>query len=179
MVKSNDFRAETLKGAIKKATAAYQNRPSLEHKGVCSDLAFDFADFKREAGRALDRAEDLKRESERLEQSAREAGLTAVVSAAIAAAAGFGTAVRALRLLRRKRFKDLDRDDWLSLVPVWGGGISAAFNAYRAVRDSGEARRLAREAEAEERRADSLGDEIVRIANAYRRAGCNASRRIS
>ncbi len=179
MVRSNEFTADSFAGAIKKATAAYDRSQILEHKDRCSDLAFDLADFKREAARAEDRAEDLKRRSEELARSARRNAQDAVVSAAIAAAGAFGSAIRAFRILKRLNLKDLKRRDWLGLVPVLGGGLLAGANALDAVRDSLEARRLAQEAERESQNANRLGEEIIEIAEKYRRFNCDESDRMS
>lgn len=176
---SNEFSDFTLRGAIQKATAAYRREPAMEFKDRCSDLAFELADFKRAASDLLDKAEDLKRESENLKESARRAGINALIDAALAAAVGFGAAARALRKLRRLNPRDLTRNDWISLIPLVGGGFAAGFNAYNAVRDYQEAQKLAREAERAEAAAESVGEDIVRIANAYRRHGCGASAGVS
>lgn len=119
------------------------------------------------------------RASETLADSARRAALEALVSAAIAAAGAFGSAARGLRILRGLRLRDLSRRDWIGIIPVIGGSLLAAANAYDAVRDSVEARRLAREAGQESLNADRLGDEILRIAEEYRRTGCDPARRLS
>jgi hypothetical protein len=179
MVQSNEFTAPTLSGAVKKATTAYLSRQGLEHKGICSDLALELADFKRAAADVLDDIEDLEQDVERLRNEARRAALEAVVSAAIAASGGLGTAARALRILRRLRKPDLSRTDWLSLVPLVGGGILSAVKALEAINKHREAERLARRAEVLQRNADRLGDSILRIAAQYRRSGCAASDRIS
>lgn len=176
MVKSNEFTASSLALAVKKATAAYDRRRGFERKNVCGDLAFEFADAKRTAGSLLDDVERMRRDAEALEESARRSARRAAVNAAIAAAVGFGTAARALRIIARWRFRDLDRRDLISLVPVVGGGVAAALDALAAINDIQEARRLLRRAEQAERSADDLGDDILRLADEYRRAGCGRDR---
>ncbi len=58
MVQSNEFTAPTLSGAVKKATTAYRSRQGLEHKGICSDLVLELADFKRAAADVLQHSVD-------------------------------------------------------------------------------------------------------------------------
>ncbi len=176
MVRSNEFSADSLALAAKKATAAYDRRARVDRKSVCSDLAFEFADAKREVGAVLDEVEDLRREAERLQETARSSAFVAGVSAAIAAAGAFGSAIRALRLLSRLRYRDLNRSDWISLIPFIGGGVLAGYEAFKAVSGWREASRLIRQAEQTEKRADRLGDELLSLAEQYRRAGCGRER---
>ena len=180
MVKNNHFEGATLSEAISKATAVYRcSKAPLEKKTSCAELALDLAEFKREASRALDRAEDLMRKSEGLAEAARREALQAVVNAAIAAAGAFGTSVKALRALKALRFRDLSRRDWIGLVPIAGGGFLAAANALDAIRGANESARLAREARQAHSEADRLGGEILRIADEYRRSNCEAADRTS
>ncbi len=180
MVNSNEFKGARLAEAVRQATAAYRwDSPRLECKDACTDLALDLADFKREAARALDSAEELMRQSERLADAARRDALQAVVNSAIAAAGAFGSAARALRILKGLRFNELSRRDWIGLIPLVGGGFLAGANALDAIKNSDEARRLAQNAERDYRNADRLGDEIVRIAEEYRRSNCGSSNRVS
>ncbi|MFQ5562993.1 MAG: hypothetical protein ACE5FO_05435 [Parvularculaceae bacterium] len=154
----------------------------MEQKDICSDLAIDLLDFKREAARAAERAEELKREAEELVQQARRAANEALIGAALAAAGAFGTAAKTLRIFRSlRKLRDLTFRDWLGLAPVIGGAYIAGSNALDAIRDSLEARQLSREAQRESQKADSLGAELARIAWEYRQSGCDSSdrRRIS
>jgi len=161
------------------ATAAYRLGRPIERKDICRNLLQDLEAFKREASDTLDDLEDLNRDVERLRNEARRAALEGVVSAAVAASGGLGTAIRALRTLKRLRKPELSRRDWLSFVPLVGGGIVSALSALESIEKSQEADRLARQAERLQRKADGLGDDILRIADEFRRSGCDASDRIS
>ena len=175
MSTSNEFRGMSPQDVIKRATATYRRAPLVEHKDLCSDLAVRLSDVKREAGRALDRVEALERDADALAEAARRSALVAVVSAATAASGFFGTAARALRAFRSIRtLRELERRDVIALVPVFGGAFLGAVSALDSIKDFREADRLRREAEREMRRADSLGDEIIRLTDDYDRSGCRA-----
>lgn len=178
-MQSNEFKGADLKDAVRKATAAYR-QPEIELTDVCSDLAIRLSDFKREAGRAADRAETLRREADRLASSARQAARDALLNAALAAAGYFGAAARALRRLQSIRhLSELRWGDYLRLIPFVGSAFAASANALKAVKDSLEAETLSRKADDEEREAEQLGEEIVRIADEYTRSGCGENRNLS
>ena len=61
----SEFYGATLMDTMHEAGTDYRAVP------VCSDLAIDLQAFKRQAGRALDRAEALRRDADALAQSAR------------------------------------------------------------------------------------------------------------
>lgn len=181
MVQSNEFKGASLAEAVRNATAVYgKSWKRMGRDDICFDLSRELSDFKREAARAEDRAEALRREAERLADEARRDAKSALVETALAAAGYFGSAAKAWRRMRSvKNLGDLKWTDYLRLVPVLGAAYAAASDALDAVRNSNAARRLARQASTEEREADRLGDEIVRIAEASRRAGCGSRRNTS
>ncbi len=177
-MRSNEFTGATLEEAVRKATAVYRKGDlNFEHMRNCRILETELESFKRDASLLLDRAEDLQREADAMADAARREALDAVVGAAVAAAGAFGSAIRALRLLRRMKFADLRRRDWLGLVPIVGGGFIAGASALDAIKDSREADRLAMEARRGIQKAERLGDEIVWIAYEYRRLNCDSSDR--
>lgn len=178
-MKSNEFNGETLEAAVRQATAAYARTIPMDRKDVCSDLAIQLSDFKRQASDTLRDLEDLERDLDQLRNEARRAALEAAVGAAIAASGGVGTAIRALRTLKRLKKPDMNRQDWLSLVPLFGGGLLAALKALESVNKFREADRLAKKTERLHRTADQLGDDILRIASEYRRSGCAAENQVS
>lgn len=175
---SNEFKGSTLAEAIHAATAPERRiRRVAENKNICSDLAIELGDLKREATRAEDRAESLRKESEALAESAKRDSNDALFDAAFAAAGYFGSAARAWRRFRSIRnLSDLRWGDYLSILPGIGAALSAALNALNAVRDSLRSRALAQQAREEQQEAERLGDEIVRLASEYGRSGCDASR---
>lgn len=67
----SEFYGATLMDTMHEAGTDYRAVPVLEHQKICSDLAIDLQAFKRQAGRALDRAEALRRDADALAQSAR------------------------------------------------------------------------------------------------------------
>lgn len=178
---SNEFNGATLAEAIRAATAQERRkRCAFEKKDICTDLAIELSDFKREATRAEDRAADLRREAESLADLARQEASEALLDAALAAAGYFGSAARAWRRMRSIRnLGDLRWGDYLRLLPFIGGALSSAHNALNAVRNSFKSKALAQKAREEQLAAEQLGDEIVRIADEYSRSGCDAAHRLT
>lgn len=185
MVQSNEFTGRTLAEAVRKATAAYDHKRrrgdederERERTRICDQLEREFDAFQRDVGDALRQAESLQREADALRRSARRSARDVVLNALLAASAAFGAAARALRLLSRKKFNDLSRRDWLSLLPGVAGSFAAAAAAADAIRDFEEAERLVNRAKREIQRADRLTEDLLRIESAFNQAGCDRRRR--
>ncbi|MGE0408706.1 MAG: hypothetical protein AB7P23_05515 [Amphiplicatus sp.] len=180
---ANEFKGATLEEAVRAAVAMETRRrtPRLGNyagDGRCNDLILEISDLKREAGRLSDAAARLEREADALRRSAARTLTTAALSA-LAGLAGSARGVSAaLRILSQRSVRSISRGDILGLLSLLGP-LGAAAGALYAASDLLKARQLADDAEEIERRAESIGDDLLTAVDQYDRIGCGAEQDIA
>ena len=173
MVKSNEFTAATLVGAVKKATAAYQKPERIEQKSYCRDLRNRFDFRKLQADDLFDRIIDLRRDVERLKGQARDAQIAAAISALVTVGGALGTAARAISKIRRLKLGRFTKRDLLDLLPVIGGALGIAASTASAASALKEAKNLEKEIERLTHRYDQMADELMGLVESYENSNCH------